>query len=169
MARPNTGDYGPFYQGYIDSAKGESIQELIAKHSTFIKEFILSIGDDKADYAYAENKWTIKQMIQHLIDAERVFTYRALRFSRKDSTPLAGFDENNYAQNAIVSHRSFSDLKTEFLLLRESSDLLVQSFTAEQLAYAGVASEQLITVNAICYIIVGHSLHHIRMMQERYL
>lgn len=169
MARPQTGDYGSFYQGYIDAATGNSVSELLEKHPAQIRQFILDLPEDKADYQYAAGKWTIKQMLQHLIDTERVFTYRALRISRKDTTALAGFDEKAYAENAPVNHRSLQELKQEFILLRQASDMMVASFTNEQLSLEGVASNHPITVNALCFIIFGHNLHHMAVMKERYL
>jgi len=107
--------------------------------------------------------------LQHVIDAERVFAYRALRFSRKDATPLASFDENAYAQNANAKERTLQSLKDEFNALRHATDLLLQSFNAEQLNSKGIASNKSITVNALAFIIYGHLLHHKKLIEERYL
>ena len=169
MQRPVKGDYGDFYQGYIDTSKGDSLNHLLQLYPEKISTFINSLTDAKADYSYAPGKWTIKQLLQHLIDTERVLSYRALRISRLDKTPLAGFDENAYAANATVGHRTLNDLKKEFMLLREATDLMIASFTKEQLNLSGMVSNHHITLNAICFIIYGHNLHHIKMMEERYL
>jgi uncharacterized damage-inducible protein DinB len=169
MPRPTSGDFGAFYQGYANLASGNSITALLQTHPANIETFIESIPAAKADYAYATGKWTVKQLIQHLIDTERIFAYRALRISRKDSTPLPGFDENAYAQNAPVAERSIADLKEEFLLVRKTTDILIASFQEDQLALIGNASGQICTLNALCFIIYGHNLHHIKLYQEKYL
>jgi hypothetical protein len=111
----------------------------------------------------------VKDVVQHLIDAERIFAYRALRFARKDTTPLSGFDENSFANNANTSERTLVSLKEEFIAVRKSTDLLLLSFTQEQLNQTGISNDHSITVNAICYIIFGHLLHHISILGERYL
>ena len=169
MARPTENDYPPFYHNYILKVKGNSIEEIIDNYSKQFEDFIQSIPLEKEDYAYAEHKWTVKDVLQHLIDAERVFVYRATRFSRKDATVLPGFNENEYAQNAHASNRNFYALKNEVLALRISTDLFLQSLSQEQLILQGNANGNLITVNAIAYIIYGHFLHHINVLKERYL
>ena len=169
MPRPIAGDFGAFYQGYADLATGQSVAELLALHPAPIAAFISALPEEKANYAYAEGKWTIKELLQHLIDTERIFAYRALRISRKDATPLPGFDENHYAQHAPVSNRSLADLKEEYLLVRKTTDLLLASFQEDQLQFIGIASGHSCTLNALCFIIYGHNLHHIKILKERYL
>src|SRR6476469_682733 len=117
MSRPAEGEFLPYYQRYIDKAKGETIAEVISNHSQEINNFISSLPESKADYAYAEGKWTIKELVQHLIDAERVFVYRAMRFARKDSLPLQGFDEDMYAKNSFATERNWKDLLDDFFAL----------------------------------------------------
>ncbi|MBN8837810.1 MAG: DinB family protein [Sphingobacteriia bacterium] len=169
MARPATGDYAPFYHNYVEMAKGYSVKELIESYALPLNNFFQSLPDEKADYAYAEGKWTIKDLVQHIIDAERIFAYRALRFSRKDQTNLPGFDENAFAEHAHASERTFASLKEEFVAVRKSTDLLLQSFSEEQLLLSGLGNNNAITVNAICFIIYGHILHHKKILEERYL
>jgi uncharacterized damage-inducible protein DinB len=169
MSRPLTDECGNFYVGYLDAATGNSVAELLQLHPETIKNSILAIPNELANHSYAQGKWTIKQMLQHMIDTERVFTYRALRISRNDATPMAGFDENLYAANAPVDHRSIEVLKKEFLLLREATDLMIGSFDELQLNNRGIASNASITLRAVCFIIYGHNLHHLRILKERYL
>jgi hypothetical protein len=169
MSRPTIDECGNFYLGYIDAATGNSVSELLQVHPASIKAGILAIPNEKADYRYASGKWTIKELLQHLIDTERVFSYRALRISRNDATPMAGFDENQYAVNALVAERSIEDLKKEFLLLREATDLMIGSFNEPQLNNRGTASNASITLRAVCFIIYGHNLHHLKIIRERYL
>jgi hypothetical protein len=169
MSRPLDNEYGSFYKGYADAAIGDSLEEVLKVHPEFIKARILEIPNGKSDYRYAPDKWTIKELLQHMIDTERVFSYRALRISRNDLTPLAGFDENYFAANAPVNHRKLEDLKKEFLLLREATDLMIHSFQEHQLKFIGNASNTKISLKALCFIIYGHNLHHIRILKERYL
>jgi len=170
MARPTAGTFDPFYQQrYIDAATGTSIAELIANHSDGLIDFINAIPEEKAEYSYADGKWTVKQLLQHIIDTERIFAYRALCISRNEPFPLPGFDEDSYAANAPATHRTLASLKEEFALVRQSTDILLTSFTEEQLNRRGVTSNYIITVNALCFIIFGHIIHHKTILQERYL
>ncbi len=170
MARPGSGTFHPIYQQrYIDAAKGESPIEVIANHSTSFIVFVNSIPEEKADYSYADGKWTVKQLLQHIIDTERIFTYRALCISRGEPLPLPGFDENSYSDKAPATHRTLASLKEEFAFVRQSTDILIKSFTEEQLIRKGVASNYVISVNALCFIIFGHIIHHQKILRERYL
>jgi uncharacterized damage-inducible protein DinB len=167
--RPASQDSAEFYHRYINYTIGDSPKELIANHSNEIKEFYNNLPEEKADYSYAQGKWTIKQLFQHIIDAERIFTYRALRIARKDTTPLPGFDENAYADNDSSANRTLQSLNDEFNAVRTSSDLLMNSFNDTQLNEAGTASGKSITANALCFITYGHLLHHKLIIEERYL
>lgn len=169
MARPAAHDAAEYFQRYISYTIGDSVKEIIAKHSKDIHDFYSSLPDDKADYAYAEGKWTIKQVLQHVIDAERIFSYRALRIARKDTTPLAGFDENTYAANDGSESRTLQSLKEEFNAVRIATDILFSHFTETQLNERGTASDKSVTVNAMCFIAYGHLLHHMLILKERYL
>lgn len=169
MARPAANDAAEYFQRYISYTIGDSVKEIIAKHSKDIHDFYSSLPDDKADYAYAEGKWTIKQVLQHVIDAERIFSYRALRIARKDTTPLAGFDENTYAANDGSENRTLQSLKEEFNAVRIATDILFSHFTETQLNERGTASDKSVTVNAMCFIAYGHLLHHMLILRERYL
>jgi uncharacterized damage-inducible protein DinB len=124
---------------------------------------------DKFDYRYAEGKWTIKEIIQHIIDTERIFSYRALRISRNDKTPLPGFEENDYVDNTDANKRGLQELLTELSAVRHATLLLFKSFSEEQLARIGIASENEISVRAIGFIIIGHQKHHQKVFEERYL
>lgn len=169
MPRPQAGDAAVYYHKYIALATGDSVHEIISNHSKELLDFYSSIPEDKADYAYAPGKWTIKELLQHLIDAERVFAYRALCFARKDATPLPSFNENAYAENSNASGRTLQSLKEEFAACRKSTDLLLLSLSDEQLQQTGIASNNNVTVNAIAFIIYGHLLHHKKITEEKYL
>ena len=131
--------------------------------------FLKSLSADKWDYSYAPGKWTVKELVQHLIDAERIFAYRALCFARKDATPLPGFDENSYVVHSAANRRSAEDLMQEFLLVQQSSAALFASFDKVQLESTGSANGNPVYVRGIGYIIIGHALHHKAILEERYL
>jgi uncharacterized damage-inducible protein DinB len=158
-----------FFQRYINVLKEEDVIKAIRQNSRQFKKFLGKIPKKKVDYAYAEGKWTIKELLQHVIDAERVFTYRAVTFSRKDGTPLPGFDENNWAANAQTAHRSWLDLVKEFKALRKATECLFESFTEDQLLATGTASSHPINALALGFICAGHVAHHMQVLRERYL
>jgi uncharacterized damage-inducible protein DinB len=131
--------------------------------------FVQDIPIDKHDYRYAEGKWTIKDILQHLIDAERVFAYRALRFSRNDATELPGYDQDLYVDNAYANKRHMKDLLTELSTVRHSTMQLFGSFSEEQLLKRGMASGYNVSVRALGFMIIGHQNHHMKVFRERYL
>ena len=163
------GSYPPYFQSYIDRVHTDSVAEAIERYSTDIKDFFRNIPLEKVDDRYAEGKWSIKEMLQHIIDAERIFAYRALRISRADRTPLPGFDENAYAAASNASSRSWHNLLDEFEAVRNSTDLLLQSFTPDHLRQSGITNEHPNTTLAISFVIFGHILHHIHVLKELYL
>jgi len=169
MPKPQSGEYPSYFEGYINQVEQTEIQEAVKQLSHPVTYFFLNLPDEKGDYAYAEGKWTLKDLVQHIIDTERIMQYRLLRIARNDNTPLPGFDENKYAQHAMANARSFVALKEEFKALRKSTDLLIASLTDEQLLNCGIASDKKVTANAIAFIIFGHLLHHKKIIEERYL
>ncbi|MES2005072.1 MAG: DinB family protein [Bacteroidota bacterium] len=169
MARPKASDHPPYFGRYIAKVDTDSLKQAISKYANTLNDFYTKLPDEKADYRYAPGKWTLKEVLQHIIDAERIFAYRILRIARKDKTPLASFDENSYAENAKADGRSFASIKEEFLAVRKATDLLLQSLDEEQLSQQGISSELPVTANAIGYILFGHMLHHKEVLEERYL
>ncbi|MDD2821274.1 MAG: DinB family protein [Flavobacterium sp.] len=162
-------EYSNFNATYIKAAANvELIEELEICLHEFIR-FVQNIPMDKFDYRYAEGKWTIKDIIQHVIDTERIFAYRALRISRNDTTPLPGFEENDYVENTKANERGIQDLLAEFSAVRYATLFLFKSFSEEQLKRMGTASGTAISVRAIGFIIIGHQKHHQNVFQERYL
>jgi uncharacterized damage-inducible protein DinB len=167
---PQPDEYAPFYANYIQkaAAQGDVMETLVKlKDSTY--HFFLSIPPGKENYAYAEGKWTIKQLISHLIDAERVFAYRLLRISRQDQTNLPGFDENLFVDNTDLNARTVTYLAEEFKAVREANLYLYQSITEKQSFYSGICNNQPVSVRALLYIAAGHELHHLDILRERYL
>lgn len=161
--------YADFYTNYIKLAQQGELKKVLKKNTRKFISLLNEIPNSKVDYAYAKGKWTIKQLLQHIIDAERVFAYRALRVARYDETPLPGFDENLWAEHADVSDRNWNDMIKEFRMLRRSNLLMVESFSKEQLAATGTASGHSISCAALCFIIAGHVEHHMNIIRERYL
>ena len=163
-------EYAPYQEAYItlvDDAWNLTEELEVSVHN-FIK-FVQDIPMDKHDYRYAVGKWTIKDIIQHLIDSERIFAYRALRFARNDTTQLPGFDENLYAATANGAERKLQEMLTELALVRQSTIMLFKSFSADDLLKRGIASGNLASVRALGFIIIGHQNHHIKIFKERYL
>ena len=167
--RPDLFRVGDWYHNYINQVPEDDLIIAFDKQGAALIRFLGNIPSDKYDYRYAEGKWTIKEVLQHIIDAERVFAYRALRFARKDSTPLPGFDENLFALNAKASDRRWDKLMEELKIVRRSSELLFQSFDEEQLQSNGISSNSPNYVLAIGFIIIGHAMHHQKIIKERYL
>ncbi|MBG6188578.1 DinB family protein [Flavobacterium sp. CAN_S2] len=164
-----TNEYAPFYAPYVKALGDVNlIEELEISLHDFIR-FVQNIPMDKFNYRYAEGKWDIKEIIQHVIDTERIFAYRALRISRNDQTPLPGFDENDYVNNTEAGNRGIQDLLTELSAVRHSNLFLFKSLSEEQLKRIGTASNAAVSVRAIGFIMIGHQKHHQKIFQERYL
>ena len=168
MPRPSATEYGAFYQTYINYTGSIDYSILVQQYNERIIEVWNAIPTEKINFAYAPDKWTIKQMLQHVIDTERIFAYRALVIARKEPAALLGFDENEYAKNATASHRNWKEMIAEWKILRQSTNILFGSFTEEDLKQKGTASNLPISVNALGFIIFGHALHHLHVLKERY-
>jgi len=158
-----------YYHKYINLAIGDDLKTALQNHQTGLVSLLENVPEEKWDYRYAEGKWSIKEVVQHIIDGERVFSYRALCFSRKDKTALPGFDENLFTENANADSRTKQDLIDELKTVQKSSAQMFNSFNEEQLEQHGVASGQPTYVQGIAYILVGHALHHKKILEERYL
>ncbi len=163
-------EYAPYQAGYLALVDDtwSLIEELEVSLHNLI-HFVREIPMDKFEYRYAEGKWTIKDILQHIIDAERIFAYRALRFSRNDKTELPGYDQDEYVPGAAADRRSIQDLLTEFSLVRQSNIALFKSFRPEDMMKTGVASGYTLSVRALGFVMIGHQNHHIKIFKERYL
>jgi hypothetical protein len=158
-----------FYQRYIDLIKDNDFREAIRKNTKEFRKLLENIPRKKHDFAYAEGKWTVRRMLQHIIDAERVFAYRALRLSRMDPTPLPGFDENQWTLHDGGSERRWKDLLDEFKAVRESTQYLFDSLSDAQLRFVGTVWERPLNAFTIGYVLPGHVAHHMHILEERYL
>jgi DinB superfamily len=168
MARPSNDQYPSFFETYVKLVPEENIQTALSYSMSQLKLDLSMIGIDKADYAYAPEKWTVKQLLQHAIDTERIFGYRALCISRGELQSLPGFDENMYADIATARNRHLKDLKEEMLTLRLSTTQLFQGFDSDMVNRIGLSNQKSISVLALGYIIIGHWRHHAGVLQVKY-
>ncbi|NAS13541.1 DinB family protein [Poritiphilus flavus] len=163
------GDYHPFYKTYIDTLGEVDLQSQLERQLNNFPEFIASIPDEKWHYAYEEGKWTVAQVLVHVLDAERVFQYRALRIARNDMTPLSGFDQDKYVPFSGAEKRSKEDVIEEYRAIRNSTAKLFSRFSEEDLQRVGKASDVPVSVGALGFICCGHQKHHRNVLRERYL
>ncbi|WP_199137201.1 DinB family protein [Pedobacter sp. ASV12] len=167
MNRPQTQEYPEWYDKYISLVAGDVI-EILEKQVTEFSDFINSLVG-KGDYAYAPGKWTIKELIGHIIDTERIMVFRLLCFARSEKASIPGFDEDEYVAAAHFNDRSLLSLSEEFLLLRKSNLYLIKSLNDEELAKSGTSNGNSMTVKAFVYVLAGHIMHHVNVIKERYL
>lgn len=168
MPRPDLSRVPAWYHGYINHVTEDDLMKVMKEQTVSFASFLENIPVEKQDFRYAEDKWTIKELVQHILDAERIFVYRALCFARKDATNLPSFEENDYAANSKAGNRDWNEMIEEFKTLRRSTEIMFGSFDEEQLDATGKSNNNPIYVLAIGFIIVGHVTHHVKVMQERY-
>lgn len=169
MYQPFTNEYAPFYEGYIKLVSGQNIIRKLKNQLNEIDDFLAEIPVEKHEYAYEEGKWTVKQVIAHLIDTERIMAYRAMRFSRNDFTALPGFDQDSYVTNTNLEKISYNDLVDELLIMRQANLYFFKSLTEEDYKKKGIANENQVSVGALLFIMAGHVEHHFNILKERYL
>jgi uncharacterized damage-inducible protein DinB len=157
-----------YFVKYTSLVKETNIIEAFAAQKESIEKFYNSISEEKSNYAYAEGKWTLKEMLQHIIDTERVFAYRALAIARKETATLPSFDENEYAANTTANDRTWASLITEFNAVRLSTQLMFETFNKNMLTQVGNFSSLSGTPETLGFIMVGHVYHHIKIAEERY-
>ncbi len=169
MPRPDLTRIPVFYHVYVNQVQQNDLMTALKEQTDLFKKFLKKLPEKKRNYRYAKGKWTVKEMLQHIIDAERVFAYRALCFSRKDKTPLPSFDENLYADNSKAGKRNWNEMVEEFTAVRRSTELLFGSLDKAQLNETGIANNNPVYVMGVGYVIVGHLAHHLNILKERYL
>ncbi len=169
ITKPQLGTYPVYYQKYIDLIKGENIFDELYKEHFETMELLTSVDEETLQYRYAEGKWTIREITQHISDTERILTYRALRFSRNDQTALPGFDENIFAANSNANQRDINDMVRELSVVRAATVELFKSFSEEMLDRKGNANGTEVAVRSILFFILGHEIHHRNVIDEKYL
>lgn len=162
-------EYVPYQMNYIKLISEQNIVKGLIDQKEEMIHFFKSIPVFKQEYSYEAGKWTIKDLLLHLIDAERIFSYRALRIVRNDSTALPGFDENKYVVIANANEREFENLLKEYCVVRDATISLFENFSAKDLLKLGTASGASVSVRGIGYCVLGHELHHKQIIIERYL
>jgi uncharacterized damage-inducible protein DinB len=168
LPRPGTDEIPPSFHGYVDKVPGTQIGEYLATQLQEIERLLAPLDDAAARFRYAPEKWSVKEMLGHLCDAERIFSYRLLRIGRADTTPLPGFDEDAYVPPAEFDARPISDLVREFKAVRASTIALVEGLPSEAWQRRGQASGKSISTRALAYVMVGHVTHHLGVLRERY-
>lgn len=169
LQRPAEGEFVPYYGKYIALVPDGDLIELLARHADETIALLRQQPPEMADHAYAEGKWTVKEVLGHLCDAERIFSYRLLRIARSDETPLAGFDENSYVPAGQFNERTLESLLQEFVAVRQATITLIGGLPDEGWSRGGIANNDAISARAIAYIIAGHELHHRNILLTRYL
>lgn len=169
IGRPEAGEYAPYYEKYISQIEGNDILATLDDQRRKTLLLLSCRSEGEGEIRYAPEKWSVKEVLGHICDAERIFAYRALRISRNDATPLASFDENEYVRNAPFAHVALSELIEDYIAVRRATLTLFRNLDEAAWACRGIASNNPVTVRALAYIIAGHELHHRRMLQEKYL
>ena len=167
--RPKGNEYAPYYQRYIDQVVGEDINLILETQINEFMRLLETIPEDKKTFAYAEGKWTIAELLGHIIDTERIMAFRALWFARNDPNPLPGFEQDDFIQYANFNDRTLLSLAEEWTYLRKSNNILFKNFDESALQRRGVANYNQVTVLALLFIIAGHMTHHLKTLKEKYL
>jgi len=167
--KPALTEHAPEFSNYVALVgEGDIIQTLERQIENSLS-LLRTIPSDKANFRYAPEKWSVKELLGHLIDSERIFSYRALRFARNDQTPLPGYEQNDYVRNADFDRRNLADMAEEFATVRRATIQLFRSLNETDWMRRGKANENDISVRALAYIIAGHELHHMEVLRTRYL
>lgn len=168
MRRPEPGEYAPYYEGYINRTRGANFLQNLRDSGDDLVHFLENLPDEKWDFAYASGKWTVRQVVQHIIDCDLVFAYRALWLARTGGGNLDGFDENQWADATVKSDCKPQELIDDFIALRNFIVSTFKSFGDNEMEVAGIASNNNVKVNSIAFIIAGHTFHHLAILKERY-
>ena len=169
MKRPEKTEYAEYYDRYVSLVEETDIISAMQKQLEEVSATFSQIAEEQGLNTYEEGKWTIKELLGHLIDGERIFAYRAFRFSRADETPLPGFDQDPYIENGNYNSVKLADLLEELVFLRKSNIYFLKNLSENAWNNVGVASDNPITVRALAYCMVGHITHHLNILKDRYL
>jgi hypothetical protein len=166
--KPESTEYAPFYEKYVALVPSADILSLLETQRLQMTQLLTACSERDGNFRYAPGKWSVKEVIGHLSDCERIFTYRALRIARGDSTPLPGFEQDDYVRSAGSGRRQLQDLADEFSLIRNSTIALYRSLDDDAWARRGSANKNEVSVRALAFITAGHELHHRQILEERY-
>lgn len=168
LARPAAGEYAPYYETYISLIPSDDILGALETQRLQTAQLLAPRSEREGNFRYAPGKWSVKDVVGHLSDSERIFAYRALRIARADATPLSGFEQDDYVRSSGASGRTLADLAAEYAAVRAANLALFRSLADEAWTRRGVANKNEVTVRALAYIIAGHEAHHRRILEERY-
>jgi hypothetical protein len=169
MMRPEKAEYAEYYERYVSLIEENDIVAVLENQQSEMLEVFQQIPEERSLYAYAEGKWSIRELIGHLTDGERIFAYRALRISRGDKTPIEGFEQDGYIENSNFKNTPLSELTGELLLVRKANLIFFKNLSSEAWVRTGTASGNPVSVFALAYIMAGHVRHHMQILNERYL
>jgi uncharacterized damage-inducible protein DinB len=167
-SRPEPGEYAAYYEKYIAMVPGNDIVPILEAQRLQMSQLLAARTERDGNFRYAPDKWTVKEVIGHMADSERIFAYRALRIARQDQTPLSGFEQDDYVRTGAFGERTLADLAEEFAHIRSATVSLFRPLTEEAWSRRGVANKNEVTVRALAFIIAGHELHHREILKERY-
>ena len=167
--RPAAHEYDPYYSVYIERVEGRHLTDILHRQSEEISRLLTGMSDERARYRYAAGKWSIKEVVGHLIDCERVFAFRALSIARGEQQRLPGFEQDAYVTVAGFDDRALDDLLAEYRTVRRATLALFDSFDPAAWMRSGIANDGSISVRALAYIVAGHEAHHLAVLRERYL
>jgi hypothetical protein len=166
--RPEPGEYAPYYEKYVALIAGNDIVTILESQRLQMIQLFAARGERDGNFRYAPDKWTVKEVVGHVNDTERIFAYRALRIARGDATPLSGFEQDDYVKAGGFGERSLADLAEEFAHVRGATVALFRSLGKDAWTLRGVANKNEVSVRALAFIMAGHELHHRRILEEKY-
>jgi hypothetical protein len=167
--RPLAGEYAAFYEKYVALVAGADILSALEGQRLVTSQLLAARSEREGNFRYAPDKWSVKEVVGHVVDCERIFAYRALRIARGDQTPLSGFEQDDYVRNGGFAERTVAELAKEFAQVREATIALFRGLDERAWLRRGVANNNEVTVRALAYIVAGHELHHRRILEEKYL
>lgn len=169
IPKPNKREYNEYYATYVNRVAGQNVYVLLKKGAYAVPAFLYDLPDDKWHYRYADGKWSLAEVIMHLIDSEQIFCYRMLRIARGDKTPMAGFDQNAFVETCQAESRTKDSIIEEFYTTRQATITLIEGLHKDVAANVGNASDYDVSFAALCHIIAGHEAHHMEVIRKRYL
>jgi hypothetical protein len=168
IARPQPGEYAPYYDRYVSLVAGNDILTTLDEQRRQTLLVLCSRSEDDGDFRYAADKWSAKEVLGHVCDTERVFAYRALRIARADATPMEGFEQDDYVRNGPFAYRTLADLIEDYIAVRRATLSLLRNLDEAAWCRRGIANKNEVSVRGLTYIIAGHELHHRRILEEKY-
>src|SRR3984957_2970597 len=168
IARPQAGEYAPYYERYISLIQENDILATLDRQRREMVLLLSGLSEEQGDFRYAPEKWSAKEVLGHVCDTERIFAYRALRISRCDATPMEGFEQDDYVRNGPFAHRALSDLVEDLVAVRRATLSLLRNLDEAAWTRRGTANQNEVSVRGLAYVIAGHELHHRRILEEKY-